>query len=305
MHKVTSAKIYLSFMFNLKLKLFLLFLLFGLISGQAALAQTSNLTPGSCTDFYNQFNLQTQVTVNGAKENSGNFVQGLPIECSASALIIFVINLALALSGIVAIAFLMIGGYFYLTAAGNEEQSEKGKKVLTNAVLGLAVIILSTLIVRIVASTLVTNLGGGANNAPAGQAPPTSPNPPPAATSCTGTAYSCISGTQTTAFLADQKDVLGPLVVFNYSNGVQVTSTITKDKQIALVELKAYCGDSPALTFFRVNLDNTEIPAGSASYTVGDSLTLSTTLTSPSPVPSGNYFKVYACGNNFMRTPAQ
>jgi hypothetical protein len=41
-----------------------------------------------------------------------------------------------------------------MTSAGNEEQAEKGRKILINSVIGLAVIIMSTAIVTIVASAL-------------------------------------------------------------------------------------------------------------------------------------------------------
>ena len=40
------------------------------------------------------------------------------------------------------------------TSAGNEEQSEKGKKILINSVIGLVVIILASAIVRIIAGLI-------------------------------------------------------------------------------------------------------------------------------------------------------
>ncbi|MCL5775237.1 MAG: hypothetical protein M1333_03440, partial [Patescibacteria group bacterium] len=56
--------------------------------------------------------------------------------------------------GVIAVVFIIVGGYMYLTSAGNEEAAEKGRKVLTNAIIGLIIIILSAAIIRIVVNTL-------------------------------------------------------------------------------------------------------------------------------------------------------
>jgi hypothetical protein len=49
---------------------------------------------------------------------------------------------------------LILGGYWYMAAGGNEEMSEKGKKTIINFVLGLVVIILAYTLVTVIASTL-------------------------------------------------------------------------------------------------------------------------------------------------------
>ena len=58
-------------------------------------------------------------------------------------------------SRVVAVLFIMLGGFWYLTSAGNEESAEKGQKTLTNAIIGLVVIILAATIVRIIANTVI------------------------------------------------------------------------------------------------------------------------------------------------------
>lgn len=69
--------------------------------------------------------------------------------------VLYIINTyLLPLAGIIAVAFIIIGGYQYIFSGANEEMAEKGKKTLTNAVIGLVIIILSYVIVRIVARTL-------------------------------------------------------------------------------------------------------------------------------------------------------
>ncbi len=64
-------------------------------------------------------------------------------------------NILLPIAGLVAVLFIIIGGYQYMTSAGNEEQAEQGKKNLINAIIGLVIIILSYVIVTVVATSLL------------------------------------------------------------------------------------------------------------------------------------------------------
>ena len=59
-----------------------------------------------------------------------------------------VTNLLLAIATGVAIIMMIYGGYLYLTAFGNEEQAEKGKKTIMWVVVGLVVIIIAKLIIN-------------------------------------------------------------------------------------------------------------------------------------------------------------
>ena len=61
-----------------------------------------------------------------------------------------VIELALGLTGLVATAFIVLGGYQIIMARGNDEIAKKGRQTLTNAIIGLVIIILSYVIVSIV-----------------------------------------------------------------------------------------------------------------------------------------------------------
>jgi cytochrome bd-type quinol oxidase subunit 2 len=87
--------------------------------------------------------------------NSGG--TGLPNNSSASSIILQVINVALAVAGLVAVLFLLIGGFRYITSAGNEETAEQAKKIITNAIIGIVVIILSFVIVRVISNALISN----------------------------------------------------------------------------------------------------------------------------------------------------
>ena len=132
---------------KIKIKLFYIPILFFSIAGlflpEVGLAQTDQAT-SNCTNFQKQFNgAFSWITSSNIK----NF-------CTAGGLAIFVINTLINFSAVIAILFLIVGGFFYLTSAGNEEQSEKGKKILVNSVIGLVVIIMASAIVRILASVV-------------------------------------------------------------------------------------------------------------------------------------------------------
>ena len=63
---------------------------------------------------------------------------------------VIVINWALGIAGLTAVIFIIIGGYYFITARGNEEQAKQGRKTLVNAVIGLIIVVVSFLIVQIV-----------------------------------------------------------------------------------------------------------------------------------------------------------
>src|SRR4051812_49390572 len=74
---------------------------------------------------------------------------------NATDLIARVIKLLLLFTAAIAILFIIIGGYQYITSAGNEESAEKGRKTLVNAVIGLAIIVMSYAIVNVVTNQLL------------------------------------------------------------------------------------------------------------------------------------------------------
>lgn len=61
-----------------------------------------------------------------------------------------IIQAALYFAGTIAVILLIIGGYRYVAARGNEEAMEKAKKTLTAALIGIVLIILAFAIVNIV-----------------------------------------------------------------------------------------------------------------------------------------------------------
>lgn len=72
----------------------------------------------------------------------------------ATSFIIRIINILLGLAATVAILFIVLGGFRIITAAGNEKTAGEGKKTVTNALIGLSIIILSFVIVTVVNTTI-------------------------------------------------------------------------------------------------------------------------------------------------------
>lgn len=74
-------------------------------------------------------------------------------------ILLFTVNLLLVVVATIAVIFLMLGGYRYIMARGNEEEAEAAKKTISNAILGLILVILAFVIVRIVIRILTEGQG--------------------------------------------------------------------------------------------------------------------------------------------------
>ncbi len=75
---------------------------------------------------------------------------------TATEIIIRIVEILLAIAGLVAVIFLIVGGFRYITAGGNEETAESAKKTITNAIIGIVIIILAFVIVRVIANALIS-----------------------------------------------------------------------------------------------------------------------------------------------------
>jgi hypothetical protein len=69
---------------------------------------------------------------------------------SVTSILFRVLDILLMFAGLVAVIFVIVGGYRYVTAGGNEEAVESAKHTILNAIIGVAVIILSYAILRVV-----------------------------------------------------------------------------------------------------------------------------------------------------------
>lgn len=60
------------------------------------------------------------------------------------------INAILLIAGLIAVTFIVIGGYQYITSASDPEKGKKASKTLTWAILGLVAILSASLLVQFV-----------------------------------------------------------------------------------------------------------------------------------------------------------
>lgn len=65
-----------------------------------------------------------------------------------------IINVALGFLGIAVVLLILYGGFVWMTAGGDEKKIETAKKIITNAVIGLIIIVLSFAISSFVLSRL-------------------------------------------------------------------------------------------------------------------------------------------------------
>ena len=79
----------------------------------------------------------------------------------AQILAINIIEILLHIVAYVSIAFIIVGGFKYITSAGSPDGNEKGRKTITNAVIGLIISIISIGIVNFVVSRVAGGQGGG------------------------------------------------------------------------------------------------------------------------------------------------
>lgn len=61
--------------------------------------------------------------------------------------VIAIIQWVLGLLGLVAVIMILVGGFKWMTAGGNEESIESAKKLLTAAIIGLIIVLLAWAIV--------------------------------------------------------------------------------------------------------------------------------------------------------------
>lgn len=80
---------------------------------------------------------------------------GVAEDVTITGFLIRIIQILLAIAGLIAVLFLIVGGFRYITAGGNEETTEAAKKTITNSIIGIVVIILSFVIVRVISNALV------------------------------------------------------------------------------------------------------------------------------------------------------
>lgn len=67
-----------------------------------------------------------------------------------------IINVALGFLGIIAVVIVLIGGFKYMVAGGNDEKTTEARKLIVSGIIGLAIILSAWAITSFVISRLVT-----------------------------------------------------------------------------------------------------------------------------------------------------
>ena len=100
--------------------------------------------------------METYKQVDGYKDgfikffsNEGNN-QGAGSSNPALNTILYIINLLAGLSFLIAVAMLILGGFYLVMASGNSEMTDKGKKAIQNFIYAIIFTLLSYTIVTII-----------------------------------------------------------------------------------------------------------------------------------------------------------
>lgn len=72
-----------------------------------------------------------------------------------------IINYVLSFLGIIFLILIIYGGFVWMTAAGNEQRVTQAKKIIGNAAIGLAIVLISYGITLLIFRTLIEGTGGG------------------------------------------------------------------------------------------------------------------------------------------------
>lgn len=85
----------------------------------------------------------------------------IPLDTGLSQMSIFALihkfmSWLLAIVGMIAVIAFVLAGIFYLTAAGDEKQAEKGKNIMKNAIIGI-IVALSGLVIINATATFLTS----------------------------------------------------------------------------------------------------------------------------------------------------
>jgi len=82
-----------------------------------------------------------------------------------------VLQILLSLAFILAVIFVVISGYRFITSQGNEESVTKAKKNLTWAIAGIVLIVLAWIILAVIVRTVQTGSPGTPASSNSGQGP--------------------------------------------------------------------------------------------------------------------------------------
>ncbi|MFA6105837.1 MAG: Ig-like domain-containing protein [Patescibacteria group bacterium] len=106
--------------------------------------------------------VHAQTTLGGEIQTSNNMFQAASglADQDIRVIIAKIIRSALAFVGIVLVVIILYGGFIWMTAGGNDERVNQAKRIITNGVIGLVVILSSYGIASFVIRQLVNGING-------------------------------------------------------------------------------------------------------------------------------------------------
>ncbi len=116
--------------------------------GGSSAAESNEVDLGDINDS-GSFNVGDILTTTGQDQKYLDDESG---NAPLVAAILDVIEFILRIIGAIAILLIIIGGLYMIISEGSEDRLEKGKTILTNAIIGLVIAMFSYLIVRFVQS---------------------------------------------------------------------------------------------------------------------------------------------------------
>lgn len=108
------------------------------------------------------------INTDGLDEQNSSFSQeaGFDTSYTIGGVISVVIQGLLSLLAIIFIILMLIAGYKWMTAGGNEEKVKEAKSQIKHAIIGLAIVIMAYAITYFVFEALGDGMGGGGQSYP-------------------------------------------------------------------------------------------------------------------------------------------
>jgi hypothetical protein len=93
-------------------------------------------------------------------DNSANAMAGTGLNGNANPqqTIANIIKILLGFLGMIAVVIILIGGFKWMTAAGNEDKIGEAKKIMTAGLIGLVIVLASFGLATYITTTLVTSI---------------------------------------------------------------------------------------------------------------------------------------------------